>query len=85
MAFQHLIYQREDAICHLTLNRPEKLNALNAVLMSELREAFETIEVDPEIRVVILTGAGISKESGLSTSQIPATPPWSRHLTSRCS
>ena len=54
MPFQHLLYQREDAICHLTLNRPEKLNALDAILMSELREALETIEADSEIRVVIL-------------------------------
>ena len=90
MPFQHLIYRREDAICHLTLNRPEKLNALNAVLMSELREAFETIEADPEIRVVILTGAGrafsagfdIERGSGQADpSQTPADV-WRDHLQS---
>ena len=64
MPFQHLIYTREDAICHLTLNRPEKLNALNAIMISELREALETIEADPEIRVVILTGAGRAFSAG---------------------
>ena len=90
MAFQHLIYQREDAICHLTLNRPEKLNALNAVLMSELREAFETIEVDPEIRVVILTGAGRAFSAGfdIERGQEQADPhdmppaEWRGHLQS---
>lgn len=71
MAFQHLIYQREDAICHLTLNRPEKLNALDAILMSELREAFETIEADPEIRVVILTGAGRAFSAGFDIERGP--------------
>ena len=64
MAFQHLIYERKDPICYLTLNRPEKLNALNPALMEELREALATIEVDPDIRVVILTGAGRAFSAG---------------------
>ena len=71
MAFQHLIYDREDSICHLTLNRPEKLNALDAILMSELREALDTIEVDPEIRVVILTGAGRAFSAGFDIERGP--------------
>lgn len=71
MAFQHLLYEREDAICHLTLNRPEKLNALDAILMSELREALETIEADPEIRVVILTGAGRAFSAGFDIDRGP--------------
>ncbi len=90
MPFQHLLYQREDAICHLTLNRPEKLNALNAILMSELREAFETIESDPEIRVVILTGAGRAFSAGFDIERGPGTADpsqtpadvWRSHLQS---
>ncbi|HBR97810.1 MAG TPA: crotonase/enoyl-CoA hydratase family protein [Gammaproteobacteria bacterium] len=49
-----------DGICTLTLNRPEKHNALNALMISELRTAAADIQADEAIRVVILTGAGKS-------------------------
>ena len=64
MAFECLNYERKDATCYLTLNRPDKLNALNAQLLGELRDALEIIELDPEIRVVILTGAGRAFSAG---------------------
>ena len=74
MDFQHLIYDRQEPICYLTLNRPEKLNALNTVLMTELREALTAIEVDPEIRVVILTGAGRAFSAGFDIQRNPEEP-----------
>lgn len=42
----------------ITVNRPDKLNALNAATLDALREAFEQAARDPEIRAVLLTGAG---------------------------
>ena len=42
----------------ITINRPEKLNALNRAVIKELSEALEQAENDKKIRVVILTGAG---------------------------
>src|SRR4026208_24321 len=42
----------------LTLNRPEKRNALSVALMQQLCSAYETAQQDPAIRVVILRGAG---------------------------
>ena len=47
-----------DEICVITLNRPEKLNALNKTVIRELGEAVDEIEVNPEIRGAIITGAG---------------------------
>ena len=45
-------------ITHLRLDRPEKLNALNAELVTALHDALRGIESDPDCRVVLLSGAG---------------------------
>lgn len=46
------------AIRHITVNRPDKLNALNAATITALTQAFQAAEADPGVRVVVLTGAG---------------------------
>ena len=74
MPLEYMIYEPKGPICYLTLNRPEKLNALNAGLMAELREALAVIEVDPEIRVVILTGAGRAFSAGFDIQREPGEP-----------
>lgn len=48
----------DDEIAVLTLNRPDKLNALNYALIDRLLARLDAIEIDPAIRAVILTGAG---------------------------
>ncbi len=58
MAFENLLYEKRDGIGHVTVNRPEKLNALNRKTMDELHDCFQEIERDDEVRAVILTGAG---------------------------
>jgi enoyl-CoA hydratase/carnithine racemase len=64
MNYQNLLFEKRDGIGYLTLNRPEKLNSLSLELMAELRQAFDMIEDDPEIKVVILTGAGRAFSAG---------------------
>lgn len=49
-----------DATALLTLNRPEKMNALSGDLIAELRDAIERAEADDDVRVIVLTGAGDS-------------------------
>lgn len=58
MNFDNLIISSEDAVRIITINRPEKLNALNRAVIKELSEALKLAENDKAIRVVILTGAG---------------------------
>jgi 1,4-dihydroxy-2-naphthoyl-CoA synthase len=50
--------ETKDGICYLTLNRPEKFNALNLQLVLGLISALQKVESDSEVRVVILKGAG---------------------------
>ena len=71
MAFQCILYEKKDAIGYLTLNRPERLNALNATLLAEFREAMEVVEADPDVRVVILTGAGRAFSAGFDINREP--------------
>jgi 2-(1,2-epoxy-1,2-dihydrophenyl)acetyl-CoA isomerase len=58
MEFETLLFERREHVAHVTLNRPDKLNALNMRLTDDLRAAAVAIDADPEIRAVLLTGAG---------------------------
>ncbi len=53
-----LLLSTEDAVATLTLNRPDKLNALNAELLNELYAAVHALESDASVRAVVVTGAG---------------------------
>jgi enoyl-CoA hydratase len=59
-----LTEDRGDGVLLLTLNRPERRNALGAPLLAAMHGAFDDIEADPDVRVVIVTGAGDSFCSG---------------------
>lgn len=58
MEYRYLLVARENAVCRLILNRPQRLNALNVRLGVELLDALEACDRDAEIRAVVLTGAG---------------------------
>ena len=53
-----VLFERRGGVALLTLNRPQKLNALNYAMIDRLQERLDGIECDPGIRAVILTGAG---------------------------
>lgn len=56
--YEHLTFQTDNDIAHISLNRPQKYNALNPALMSELEELCHTIAKLSNIRAVILRGEG---------------------------
>lgn len=58
MDFQNLLYEIDGPLLTITINRPDKLNALNAPTISELGAAFEKAQSEPGLRGIILTGAG---------------------------
>ncbi|MDX1648498.1 MAG: enoyl-CoA hydratase/isomerase family protein, partial [Myxococcota bacterium] len=80
-----------DGVVRLTLNRPEKRNAIDDALRRELFEALQRADADPAVRVSILRGAGPCFSSGYDLgSALGAEPPyhtaggdgfWSRHVT----
>jgi 2-(1,2-epoxy-1,2-dihydrophenyl)acetyl-CoA isomerase len=64
MGFDTILFERRDHVAHVTLNRPDKLNALNLRLIEDLRAAATAIAADPAIRAVLLSGAGRGFSSG---------------------
>ena len=68
--FACLLYEVDDHVCTITLNRPEKRNALSAQLVNELIFALETAGEDDAVRVVVLTGAGKAFCAGGDLSQM---------------
>lgn len=57
-AFKYIQLHIADRVAALTLNRPEKRNALNYVVIRELKEAFALLESDAEVKVIVLKGSG---------------------------
>lgn len=85
MAYMYLLYEQTTGIATLTLNRPERQNALSQGLLAELRDVLDVIERDPDIRVVLITGAGRAFSSGfdLNPKELATDAPkdeadWSR-------
>jgi enoyl-CoA hydratase len=75
MEFNNLILKKENGIGFLTMNRPKALNALNTETYKELYRAFEIIEEDEEIKVVILNGEGRSFVAGADISEMKDKDP----------
>jgi enoyl-CoA hydratase/carnithine racemase len=69
VAYEHLLEEQHDrGVLVLTLNRPERLNSWNAVMRAELRDALDRVALDPELRVLVLTGAGRAFSAGEDVS-----------------
>ena len=58
MEYSTLLYNVEDGIGVITINRPKALNALNGAVMSDFSDLLPKIAADPAVRVVIITGSG---------------------------
>ncbi|MBM4406658.1 MAG: enoyl-CoA hydratase/isomerase family protein [Chloroflexi bacterium] len=58
VTYETITYDRRDGIGLLTLNRPERLNALNSAMRREVKEVLTSVNDDAEVRVLVITGAG---------------------------
>ena len=70
-----LLVETSDGVAVVTLNRPEAMNAMSKALRAALAEAFVKLEADPQVRVVILTGAGDRAfTAGLDLKELGSDP-----------
>ena len=75
MSYDHLlIVTSSTGVRTITLNRPERLNAVNPRLAEELPRAIDDAARDDAVRVVVITGAGRGFCSGLDLSEPPRLP-----------
>src|SRR5947208_13134280 len=58
MAYEYILVEKEHGVAILTLNRPDKLNAMNRQLSTELHDAVKQMEADEAIGCIVITGAG---------------------------
>ena len=65
-----LLTERADGVALLTMNRPERKNALTGEMLQILSDAWDRIDADPEIRSAVLTGAATT-----ATTILDALPP----------
>src|SRR5437879_1038230 len=89
MTDPQVLLEIRDGVAEITLNRPEKLNALTPEMVVRLADAWDEIEGDPQLRVVILTGAGdrgfcagadLGRLAPLLTRARPAEDAWDERL-----
>ena len=82
MDYENIILEKRDGVATLTLNRPEKLNALSAALLAEFSDALDVVDGDHDVRVLVLTGAGRAFSAGFDITpggaheERPATAHW---------
>jgi len=58
MAYENIIFEKDGNVAVIKFNRPKALNAINPDVLAEVNDALDTVETDPEIKVLILTGEG---------------------------
>jgi enoyl-CoA hydratase len=74
MPYENIIYEKEDGVVLITLNRPDSLNSLSAKLAKELERAADEITNDGSVRVVIITGAGRAFSAGADLKEAMSQP-----------
>ncbi len=68
-AYESIVVAKSDGIATLTLNRPQRANAMNRQMVEDLGLALDDLEADPGIRVIIVTGAGAAFTAGFDLKE----------------
>lgn len=73
MPYETILYEVDDRVATITLNRPEVLNAISPLMTRELKAAYAAAEADDEVWTIVVTGVGRAFTSGADVSEIPGT------------
>ena len=75
MKLETLLFEVNDGVALMTLNRPERLNAMNRAMLRDIQSALDEVEREPSIRVAVVTGAGRAFSTGFDLKeQMEARP-----------
>lgn len=83
MAYDNIIFEKEEHIAIITFNRPEAMNALNNQTRAEFAAAIAEVAADDQIKVLILTGSGKAFVAGSDIKEFNATTPFMAHNITR--
>lgn len=64
VAFNSVLYEKNERVATITLNRPDRLNAIDMYMPSEIRKAVKLADLDDEVHVIVLQGAGRAFSAG---------------------
>ena len=71
MGYNNIEYEEDDRLAFVTLNRPEKLNALSHALRGEVYDAMKEAEANPDVGIIILRGNGRAFSAGYDLAPDP--------------
>ena len=74
MEYETLLVERDGPVGWLVFNRPSAANAMDASMMQELEGAWLELDRDPDVRVIVNTGAGAAFQTGLDVAQLSRDP-----------
>ncbi len=73
-AFETLLFEKRGAVAHISLNRPQVINAYNVQMRDDYSEALSAVELDPDVRALLITGEGRGFCAGADLTEFGTTP-----------
>ncbi len=72
--FETLMFEKHGAVAHISLNRPQVVNAYNIQMRDDFSEALSAVELDPEVRALLITGEGRGFCAGADLTEFGSAP-----------
>jgi len=72
--FQTLLFQKRGSVAHISLNRPQVVNAYNVQMRDDFTEALSAVELDPDVRCLLITGEGRGFCAGADLTEFGSAP-----------